>query len=70
MVLQVVGVGTVAASRNAFNEIVVAVFLLYLVVAHKHFSIHTSRVGTWLTIGIIRYLVLLFFLTLQVSQKA
>ena len=45
MVLDVIGVGTVAAGRDRLDEVVVLVLLLDLIVAQQHLGIDTCRIG-------------------------
>ena len=67
--LDIVRVGAIASGRNALNEIIVAILLLYLIIANQHLGKHTSGIGAGLTIGIKRHLILLRFLALQISQE-
>ena len=70
MVLQVVGVGTVAASRDALNEIIVAVLLLHLIVTHQHLSINSCGILSRTALVIKSHSVLFLLLGTQVGQEA
>ena len=70
MVLDMVGVGTVATGGDRLDEVVVFVLLLHLVVAQEHICIDAGRVGAWLALGKERHFVQFRFIAVEVCQEA
>ena len=70
VVLQVVGVGAVAARRDALDVVVVTVLLLHLVVTHEHLGIDARLVLTGLALAVEGHRVAALLARLQVDEEA
>ena len=70
MVLDVIGVGTVATGRDRLDEVVVLVLLLHLVVAEQHLGIDACRILSLLFLSTERYREGSALMSLQVEEEA
>ena len=70
VVLDMIGVSTIAARRDCLNKVVVLVLLLHFAIAQEHVSIDTGRIGLWAAEGIISETIRPRGLGGQVDEKA
>ena len=71
MVLNVIRVGTITAGCDRFDEVVVLVLLLYLIIAQQHIGINASGITGRLVALVVKklYAEILVLFALEIDQK-